>query len=551
MPAPFLLHHLIDLSAGRTPDAESLKHRGHSLTYAQLASLQDRVARGLELLGLERSSRVGIYLSKCHEGVATAFGATKAGHCFVPINPVLKAAQVEHILRDCDVRVLVTSRERYLALKETLPDCPSLRRVVLTAESCPPQPEDAKYSLGTWAEFVADEAPPTSPRMADVDMAAILYTSGSTGKPKGVVISHRNLVSGAASVSTYLENRADDRLLAVLPLSFDAGFSQLTTAFTVGGSAVLLDYTMPMEVLKTLARERITGLTAVPPLYIQLAELDWPEKLDEHLRYFANTGGKMPRETLARLRARVPAAKPYLMYGLTEAFRSSFLPPAEVDRRPDSIGRAIPNQELLVLRPDGTPCEPNEPGELVHRGSTVSLGYWNDPEKTAERFRLLPRRIQGLVLPEMAVFSGDTVQMDEEGFLYFIGRNDEMLKSSGYRISPVEIEEALYSTGLVAEAAAVGLPDERLGHRIAVILQPREPASFSADVLLRALQKSVPPYMVPHRVEVRQASLPRNGNGKIDRKSLLKELLDMEAAGPALAVPPEAAASVASQSRAH
>jgi acyl-CoA ligase (AMP-forming) (exosortase A-associated) len=530
MATPYLLHHLIDQSAGRTPDAESLRYRGQTLTYAQLAALQDSVARGLQAAGLERFARVGVYLSKSYETVAAAFGATKAGCCFVPINPVLKALQVEHILCDCDVQVLFTSRERYLSLRDTLSKCSALRTVVLTSDSCSPAPEGAQYSLHTWAEFVSSGTP-TPVRVADIDMAAILYTSGSTGKPKGVVISHRNLVSGAASVSSYLENRADDRLLAVLPLSFDAGFSQLTTAFTVGGSVVLLDYTMPMEVLKTLARECITGLTAVPPLYIQLSELEWPAEINEHLRYFANTGGKMPRETLARLRARVPSAKPYLMYGLTEAFRSSFLPPEEVDRRPDSIGRAIPNQELLVLRSDGTPCAPNEPGELVHRGSTVSLGYWNDPEKTAERFRLLPRRINGLVLPEIAVFSGDNVQMDEEGFLYFIGRTDEMLKSSGYRMSPVEIEEAIYSTGLIAEAAAVGLPDDRLGHRIAVILLPREPGKFSTNELLRALQKMLPPYMVPHHVEVREATLPRNGNGKIDRKSLQRELIEAEAKG--------------------
>ncbi len=497
------------------------------LTYAQLATLQDRVAGGLKAAGLERFARVGIYLSKSHEAVAAAFGATKAGCCFVPINPVLKSLQVEHILLDGDVEILFTSRERYLSLRDTLSRCPMLRMVVLTSESCPLAEEETRYALHTWEEFISTGAP-APVRLADIDMAAILYTSGSTGKPKGVVISHRNLVSGAASVASYLENRADDRLLAVLPLSFDAGFSQLTTTFYAGGRAVLLDYTMPTEVLKTLARERITGLTAVPPLYVQLSELEWPREINEHLRYFANTGGKMPRETLARLRARVPSAKPYLMYGLTEAFRSSYLPPEEVDRRPDSIGRAIPNQELLVLRPDGTPCAPNEPGELVHRGSTVALGYWKDSQRTAERFRLLPRSLNGLVLPEIAVFSGDSVQMDEEGFLYFIGRNDEMLKSSGYRISPVEIEEAIYSTGLVAEAAAVGLPDERLGHRIAVLLLPRTPSEFSADGLLRALQKMLPPYMVPHHVEVRDESLPRNGNGKIDRKKLQRELIGEE-----------------------
>ena len=226
-------------------------------------------------------------------------------------------------------------------------------------------------------------------RVIDTDVVGILYTSGSTGKPKGVVLSHRNMVAGAKSVASYLENHAGDTLLAALPLSFDAGFSQLTTAFHVGARVVLLNYLLPRDVLKAIEREKVTGLTAVPPLYIQLTQLNWPESITEHLRYFANTGGRMPRETLDALRRHLPKTKPFLMYGLTEAFRSTYLPPEEVDRRPDSIGKAIPNAEILVLREDGSPCAPNEPGELVHRGALVGMGYWNDPEKTAERYKPL------------------------------------------------------------------------------------------------------------------------------------------------------------------
>jgi acyl-CoA synthetase (AMP-forming)/AMP-acid ligase II len=210
-------------------------------------------------------------------------------------------------------------------------------------------------ALWRWDDLLQPGGP-CGHRVIDTDMAAILYTSGSTGKPKGVVLSHRNMVAGAKSVASYLENTADDTLLAALPLSFDAGFSQLTTAFHAGARVVLLNYLLPQDVLKALARERVTGLTAVPPLYIQLSELEWPTAIGEQLRYFANTGGRMPRETLTALRKRLPKSKPYLMYGLTEAFRSTYLPPEEVDRRPDSIGKAIPNAEILVLRDDGTPC---------------------------------------------------------------------------------------------------------------------------------------------------------------------------------------------------
>ena len=375
-----------------------------------------------------------------------------------------------------------------------------------------------------WANLLA--APPRAcHRIIDTDMAAILYTSGSTGRPKGVVLSHRNMVAGAKSVASYLGNHAGDTLLAALPLSFDAGFSQLTTAFHVGARVVLLNYLMPRDVLKAIERERVTGLTAVPPLYIQLAQLEWPAAVSDSLRYFANTGGRMPRETLALLRQRAPRAKPFLMYGLTEAFRSTYLPPEEVDRRPDSIGKAIPNAEVLVLREDGSECAADEPGELVHRGALVGLGYWNDAERTAERYKPLPAGVPGreggLPLPEFAVFSGDTVRRDAEGFLYFVGRRDEMMKTSGYRVSPTEVEEIVYATGLVGECVAFGVDHPALGQAIHVIATPPPGAdALDADALLAACRQRMPAYMVPAAVEAAAGPLPRNPNGKLDRKLL-------------------------------
>jgi len=309
-------------------------------------------------------------------------------------------------------------------------------------------------------------------------------------------------------------------LLAALPLSFDAGFSQLTTAFHAGARVVLLNYLLPRDVLKAMVKHQVTGLTAVPPLYIQLTQMDWPAEIDQHLRYFANTGGRMPRETLDALRARMPRSLPYLMYGLTEAFRSTYLPPAEVDRRPDSIGKAIPNAEILVLREDGSPCAPHEPGELVHRGALVGLGYWNDPAKTAERYKPLPGREAGLVLPEIAVFSGDTVRMDEEGFLYFIGRRDEMIKTSGYRVSPTEVEEILYATKLVGECIAFGVDHPAMGQAIQIIATPPGAEPLDVAALLAECRKQMPAYMVPQGIEVATGPLPRNPNGKIDRKTL-------------------------------
>jgi acyl-CoA synthetase (AMP-forming)/AMP-acid ligase II len=269
---------------------------------------------------------------------------------------LLKPEQVAYILHDCQVRVLVTSAQRLALLRDILPTCHDLRHVVLADAQDPPA-DSAGPNLCAWQHLLATPAA-AGHRVIDSDMAAILYTSGSTGKPKGVVLAHRNLVAGARSVAAYLGNHAGDTLLAALPLSFDAGFSQLTTAFHVGARVVLLNYLLPRDVIKAVEREQVTGLTAVPPLYIQLSSLEWPAAINQHLRYFANTGGRMPRETLNLLRQRVPSATPFLMYGLTEAFRSTYLPPAEIDRRPDSIGKAIPNAEILVLRDDGSPSSP-------------------------------------------------------------------------------------------------------------------------------------------------------------------------------------------------
>ncbi|MEO6626072.1 MAG: acyl-CoA ligase (AMP-forming), exosortase A system-associated [Burkholderiaceae bacterium] len=534
MPDSFLLPDLVANSARTAPAAVALTSGHHSLTYGELENAVRQFASGLMALGLQRGERVAIYLEKRPETVVASFGAPAAGGVFVPVNPLLKAEQVGFILQDCNVRVLVTSPDRLPLLVEMVGQCPDLRHVVLTDASpgvdAHLAPAGLRVSIHSWGGLLASPLRPGY-RVIDVDMAAILYTSGSTGKPKGVVLSHRNMVAGAQSVASYLENNSSDTLLAALPLSFDAGFSQLTTAFHVGARVVLLNYLLPRDVLKSMEREKVTGLTAVPPLYIQLTQLEWPAAINENLRYFANTGGRMPRETLDLLRQRAPKAKPFLMYGLTEAFRSTYLPPEEVDRRPESIGKAIPNAEILVLREDGTACAVDEPGELVHRGALVGQGYWNDAEKTGERYKLLasdaPGRANGLQLPEYAVFSGDNVRMDAEGFLYFIGRRDEMMKTSGYRVSPTEVEEIVYATRLIGECVAFGVDHPSLGQAIQVIAcapaagtgEAVDPASLPA-ALLAQCRARMPAYMVPAGIEIVAGPLPRNPNGKIDRKLL-------------------------------
>ena len=523
-----LLCHLPLEAALRTPDAVALRTRTEQVPYAVLAQLIQRVAQGLCGLGLQKQDRVAIYLPKRVETVATCFGTSLAGGVFVPVNPLLKAPQVGHILRDSGATVLLTSADRLADLSHEVSQASSIRHIVIVgADQRPDRLAGAIESL-LWQDLL-DGAAGRTHRVIDRDIVSILYTSGSTGRPKGVVLSHANMVTGARSVAEYLENRPDDRLLAVLPFSFDYGFSQLTTAFLVGASVTLIDHLFAKDVISAVERDRITGLAAVPPLWIQLADLAWPRGITEHLRYITNSGGRMPRATLEKLRAALPATRPFLMYGLTEAFRGTYLPPDQLDRRPDSIGQAIPNAEIVVVRPDGSACAPNEPGELVQRGSLVALGYWNDPAKTAERFKPAPGQQSELPLTEMAVWSGDTVRMDDDGFLYFVGRRDEMIKSSGYRISPTEVEEVVYASGKVSDAVAVGAPHPALGEAIVLVAAPPSPENPAAAVawdptlataaLLDHCRAQMPGYMVPARIEWLEV-LPRNPNGKFDRPAI-------------------------------
>ena len=513
-----LVHHFIHDAARRAPLAPALVCGQRRFDYAALAGAVTTAANALLATGIGRAERVAVYLDKRVETVAALFGAAAAGAAFVPVNPLLKPKQVAHILGDCQVRVLVTSAARLRTLSPVLAACDALHTIILTDPATATTTEAPAHCrvLGWEQAMDAGAADGVAPphRVIDADMAAILYTSGSTGLPKGVVLSHRNLVAGARSVAEYLALQPADRILAVLPLSFDYGLSQLTTAFHAGATVVLMNYLFPRDILKAVADEAITGLAAVPPLWMELAQLDWPR--DCSLRFLTNSGGAMPVPTVRALQAALPAARLFLMYGLTEAFRSTYLPPEELERRPESMGRAIPNAEIMVVRPDGSTCDVDEPGELVHRGALVALGYWNDPAQTAARFRPAPGRDPALVRPEIAVWSGDTVRRDADGFLYFVGRGDDMIKVSGYRISPTEIEEAAHATALVAEAVAFGVPHPQLGQAVVLLALAREPSLTVAE-LTRQCQRLLPAYMAPAHVALVDAAFPRNPNGKIDR----------------------------------
>ena len=518
-----LLHEIVGYMAASRPELPALLQRDATLNFGELQNEVTRFAHAVNGLGLAPDERVAIYLPKQAEVVIAMFGSAAAGGVTVPINPALKPQQVAHILRNCNVRILITSAARAGQLAEVLPECHDLNLVVLTGAAGSKEQSAGPRGL-TWAGLMDTDPAPCHPRI-DSDMAAILYTSGSTGLPKGVVLSHANMVAAAHSSAEFLQLTERDRLLALLPLSFDYGLSQLTTAYSVGASVVLMEYLIPKEVCKAVAKYGVTGISAVPPIWNQLATLEWPTEAAQSLRYITTSGGAARRATLAKLQALLPTTDIFQMYGLTEAFRSSYLPPDEIDSRPGSVGKAIPNVELMIVREDGSLCASDEPGELVHRGSLVAMGYWNDEQRTKERFRPAPGQPEGIPIPEIAVYSGDQMRMDAEGYLYFVSRKDEMIKTSGYRVSPTEVEEVIFASGLAAEAVALGVPHSDLGQAIILLVIPALGRSVDLKTLTRYCQKELPSYMLPQEL-VLCDELPRNPNGKIDRAQLARDYHD-------------------------
>ena len=503
------LDHLPSFGA---PRAVALAGKSGTIDYAQMEAMTGRLAFWLAERGFAAGSRIAAWLPKGPVAAILPLAAARACLVYVPVNPLLKRAQVAHILADSGAAILISAAARLATLEPG--DAPA---------------GVAQFEDDMVAAIMADGAlPGLPPSAADPDtLVEILYTSGSTGRPKGVMLSHANLMIGARSVAAYLGLGPDDRTLAVLPLSFDYGQNQLFSTWWAGGCAVPLDYLLARDVVKAAATHAITTLAGVPPLWVHLVDADWPAEAQGSLRRITNSGGALSRPLIARLRAALPDVDIYAMYGLTEAFRSTYLPPAMLADHPDSIGRAIPDAEVLVVRPDGSLTADGEPGELVHCGPLVAQGYWRDAQRSAERFRPAPAAsLHG----GMAVWSGDTVVRDGDGLLRFVGRDDAMIKSAGNRISPSEIEEAALAVSGIAEASALGRPDARLGQ--AILLYVRGDAMLcqaDADALLDrlrgALRHALPGFMQPAEIRL-LPELPRNPNGKIDRVALADMALE-------------------------
>lgn len=488
-------HELLE-RAEQTPERVAIIDAGEPVSYAELARRAGGFAAKLLELGVEPGERVAVLVEKSLEQVAAIYGAWLAGAVAVPIHDVLKSRQVAHILTHSQSRVLIACGRPLTRLSPS-----TLEGLELV------HPADA----GACSPVARNlEGGPTP--------ALILYTSGSTGRPKGILISHANLLAGARIVPQYLELTSDDRILSVLPFAFDYGLNQLLSSVHIGSTLVLARSRLMVNLCEQLRDQRITKLAGVPPLFAQLMSRLSPLTSMQlpDLRLITNSGGTFPVELIRRYRRHLPHTRICLMYGLSEAFRSTYLSPSELDARPTSIGRAIPETEIFVIGDDGREVGPEGgEGELVHSGPTVTLGYFRDPEQTARVFRDHPLDPEG---PKV-VYSGDRVRRDAEGYLYFVGRADTLLKCHGHRVSPDEIEEIVFTSGLVEEAAVLGEPDPIAGTRIVAHVVPRVPRADLERALLVYCRRELPRYMMPARIVVRDR-LPRTASGKLDRRSL-------------------------------
>jgi acyl-CoA ligase (AMP-forming) (exosortase A-associated) len=515
------------------PDAPALRLKDRVYSYEALNIRIGRLAKLLSDMGFVRGDRVATWLPKTELACLMPLAAVRAGLVHVPVNALLKPAQVRHIMSDSGARGLVTSAARAGQLysspergggsrSETEGSLSSAPDPSVSPDGLPPPRSGEEFGtvldeaqILTQLDQQGETLPPLPANTDTNTLAAILYTSGSTGRPKGVMLSHANLTLGAISVADYLGLAPDDVTLAVLPLSFDYGQNQLFSTWAAGGCVVPLDYLTPRDVIKACAKHGVTTLAAVPPLWVQLAEQEWPPKATGTMRRLTNSGGALTPSLVKALRGLFGGKnRIFAMYGLTEAFRSTYLDPALIDANPTSMGRGIPFAEIMVVAKDGSETKPNEHGELVHAGPLVAQGYWQDAEKTAARFKPAPAfsRYGGL-----AVWSGDTVWRDADGLLYFVGRDDAMIKASGNRVSPTEVEEAAVESGLVAEACALGRKDKRLGE--AIVLFVRAVGEADEEELRAHMKAALPNFMQPADY-VWLDEFPKNANGKLDRDGL-------------------------------
>jgi len=516
------LDEALEASARRHPDKTALVCGERRASYAEVNGGANALARAFLDLGLRRQERVGVYLDNSVEAVQSIFAALKAAGVFVVVNPQVKGDKLAFILKDCDARILVTSRR---LLKLVVPDLAAgtrLQHVVVVEAGDPAGGSDdglaatgiACHALSALTASIPT-TPPPNPNI-DLDLASLIYTSGSTGQPKGVTLTHLNMVTAVTSLTTYLRSEPEDIVLSALPLAFDYGLYQVLMAFWMGGTVVLeKQFLFPYKFIELIAREKVTGLPIVPTITAILLNLKDLEAHDfSSVRFVTNTAQALPVHHIQRLRAVMPQAQLYSMYGLTECKRVSYLPPELIDAKPTSVGVAIPNTEVWIEDEHGARVTtPGTPGELMVRGAHVMVGYWNRPEETSRALK------PGPYPHERVLRTGDLFKQDEDGHLYFISRKDDLIKTAGERVGPREVENVLYELEAVREAAVIGVPDNLLGQAIKAFIALREGMSLDADFVVRHCQKRLEKFMVPKHVEFRD-ELPKTATGKISKKGL-------------------------------
>ena len=510
-----LLNNFLEQSTEKFPDKVALVFQKERLTYQQINGSANRLANGLKDSGVERGERVAIFLENSVESVISIFGILKADAVFVVINPTTKKDKLAYILNNCRVKALISSFDKWEVLKEVLPDISWVKFVLLIGEKRFENTFSDKkiHNFKELLNSCTDNQPIN--RNIDMDLASIIYTSGTTGNPKGVMLTHLSMVSAANSITEYLENTSDDIILDVLPLSFDYGLYQVLMGFKIGGRVILeKSFLYPYVIIDLMLKEKVTGFPGVPTIFAILLQLEDLKKQNfDSLRYITNTAAALPVNFIKKIRETFPKAKLYSMYGLTECKRVSYLPPQELDRRPTSVGRGMPNEEVYIVSENGERLGPGEVGELVVRGSNVMLGYWELPEETAKVLK------PGLSPWERVLYTGDLFKIDEEGYLYFVGRKDDIIKCRGEKVSPKEIENILYNLEGVLEVAVVGVPDEILGEAIKAFVVLKDGFNLSEKGILRHCSKSLEDFMVPKYIELVE-SLPKTESGKITKVGL-------------------------------
>ncbi len=507
MRATTLLHdHLFD-SAARVPDKLALVCGDHRVTYRELATRATALANTLVKLGVERGDRVVVFADNTVETVVAFWGVLAANAIVSIVNPLTKTDKLAYLLNDCRAKVLITDAHLARVFEPALETSPHVAAVIVSGEL------HGKHVA--WRDAIAKPGTLPARGCIDVDLASIIYTSGSTGEPKGVMLTHRNMLTACASISEYLQVADDEVILGVLPLAFDYGLYQMIMAFAAGARLVLeRSFAFPPQVLKKVVEERVTGFPGVPTIFAVLAGMTTLDQYDfSAIRYVTNTAAALPVKHITMLRTLFPAARVYSMYGLTECKRCTYLPPKDIDRKPESVGIAIPNTELWLVDENNQRLGPNQVGQLVIRGATVMKGYWEKPAATAEKLK--PGPLPG----EQVLYTGDLCRLDDEGYLYFVGRMDDIIKSRGEKVAPKEVEAAIVNIPGVREAAVIGIPDELLGQAVKafVVLDPG--AQLDAKTIQRGCQAALENFMVPKVIEIVE-ELPRTTTGKIKKSGL-------------------------------